>query len=455
MPRRERLSEVQRAALVGVPTDPESLARYYTLNACDPALIRTKRGDHNRLGYAVQLAYLHFPGQALTVEASPPAELIAFLAEQMDLPPTAWEQYAARDETRREHALEAQAALALRPFTVIEYRGLRAWLTDLTLRTQKAMALAEQLIERLRTDRIVVPSALVIDRTCSEALVRGTRALYRILTAALDQSQRDRLDGLLTPRPESRAIVLTWLRQPPGEAKPGPLLRHLDRLTQLRTLQLPADLDRRVHQGRLAELAKEGAQMSVDHLRNLEAERRYATLIVLALDTEATLTDQILEQYDLFIGRLFAEARRKHEQRFADAGKAINDKVRLYSQVGYALVAAREDGTDPYAAIEAVLPWEQCVASITEATELTRPAAFDSLPLLSEAYGQVRRYAPRLLETFDFRAAPAGCRRRHRDAAWSVSRAQAHGVRGGTLGISAQAMGALCPHGRRHRSVAV
>lgn len=62
MPRRERLSDVQRSALVGVPTDPESLARYYTLDARDLALIRTKRGEHNRLGYAVQLAYLHFPG---------------------------------------------------------------------------------------------------------------------------------------------------------------------------------------------------------------------------------------------------------------------------------------------------------------------------------------------------------------------------------------------------------
>jgi len=104
MPRRERLSEVQRSALVGVPTDPESLARYYTLDARDLALIRTKRGDHNRLGYAVQLAYLRVPGRALTAEALPPPELIAFLAEQLDLPPAAWEQYAVRDETRREHA---------------------------------------------------------------------------------------------------------------------------------------------------------------------------------------------------------------------------------------------------------------------------------------------------------------------------------------------------------------
>jgi hypothetical protein len=431
MPRRERLSDVQRSALVGVPTDPESLARYYALDARDLALVRTKRGDHNRLGYAVQLAYLHFPGQALTAEASPPAELIAFLAEQLELPPAAWEQYAARDETRREHAIEAQATLGLRAFTVTEYRSLRTWLTELALRTQKPTALAEQLIERLRTMRIVVPSVHVVDRTFREALVRGTRALDRILTAALDQSQRDRLDGLLTPRPESRTIVLTWLRQPPGEAKPGPLLRHLDRLTHLRTLQLPADLDRRVHQGRLAELAREGAQMSVEHLRNLESERRYATLIALVLDTEATLTDQILEQHDLFMGRLFAEARRKHEQRFADAGKAINDKVRLYSQVGRTLVAAREEGTDPYAAIEAVLPWEQYVASTRRRLRwlARRPSilcgrsVWPSAALCAAVFGDVSTFAPPrsrgMSSTVSIRcvlcieSTSAPCRRRH------------------------------------------
>ena len=157
-------------------------------------------------------------------------------------------------------------------------------------------------------------------------------------------------------------------------------MRHLSRLTRLRELQLPSDLGRRIHEGRLAELAREGGQMSVQHLRDLEAARRYATLVALALDTEATITDQILEQHDRFLGRLFAEARRKHEQRFAAAGKAINDKVRLFSRVGHALIAARDEGTDPYAAIESVVPWELFAQSIAEADGLARPAAFDPLP---------------------------------------------------------------------------
>lgn len=314
----------------------------------------------------------------------------------------AWDEYASRDETRREHALELQAALGLRTFTVPEYRTLRRWLTDLAMRTHKPLALAEQLIERLRSDRIVVPPIQVVDRLCAEALARGTRAVYRALTESLDDSARARLDALLTPLPDSRTIVLTWLRQPPGEARPGPMLRHLSRLTRLRELALPSDATQRVHQGRLAELAREGAQMSVQHLRDLESARRYATLVALAADTEATLTDQILEQHDRFLGRVFADARRKHERRFAAAGKDINHKVRLYSLIGHALIDARTEGADPYAAIEAVIPWDRYTQSVADADELARPAAFDSLPLIGESHRQVRRYAPRLLETFDF-----------------------------------------------------
>jgi hypothetical protein len=49
---------------------------------------------------------------------------------------------------------------------------------------------------------------------------------------------------------------------------------------------------------------------------------------------------------------------------FQEMGRAINQKVNLYAQIGRALIAAREAGTDAYQAIEAMLEWdafkEQC-----------------------------------------------------------------------------------------------
>lgn len=107
------------------------------------------------------------------------------------------------------------------------------------------------------------------------------------------------------------------------------------------------------------------------------------------------------------IGKLFSEAKRKHTETFHDQGKAINEKVKLYAHVGHALIDARQSGTDPFAAIEAVVPREAFMQSVTEADHLAQPTAFDCLPLIADGYRQVRRYAPRLLEQFAFRAAPA------------------------------------------------
>jgi Rhodopirellula transposase DDE domain len=85
--------------------------------------------------------------------------------------------------------------------------------------------------------------------------------------------------------------------------------------------------------------------------------------------------------------------------------KAINEKVRLYADVGNALIKAKEEAADPYTALEAVLPWETFVTSVQEARNLARPANFDYLDLLDDHYSHIRKYTPELLDTFTFHAA--------------------------------------------------
>ena len=79
MPRRESLSAVQREALLALPTGTEEIALRYTLGESDLALIRQRRGAHNRLGFAVQLCYLRYPGIQLTPETEPPGVPLIFV----------------------------------------------------------------------------------------------------------------------------------------------------------------------------------------------------------------------------------------------------------------------------------------------------------------------------------------------------------------------------------------
>ncbi len=55
MPRRLILSATERDTLLALPESQDDLIRYYTFNDSDLSLIRQRRGDANRLGFAVQL----------------------------------------------------------------------------------------------------------------------------------------------------------------------------------------------------------------------------------------------------------------------------------------------------------------------------------------------------------------------------------------------------------------
>jgi len=407
MPRRELFTPEERAALLAFPAEEAELIRLATLSRADVAFVRQHRGEHNRLGVAVQLCYLRYPGRVLTPDESPFPPLLGILAARLRIRPAVWDLYARRDETRREHLQELFVRLGVRPFDGADYRASVSELLPLAMQTTQALVLARSLIEQLRARQVALPPVRVIEKLCAAVLTRAARLTFRRLTDPLTGEHRAALDGLLTVQPELAISRLAWLRQPPGAPSANAVLAHLSRLQALRDLNLPAGLGRDVHQNRLLRLAREGGQSAVYQLQDLEPQRRYATLAAILLEASATLTDQILELHDRLIGTFFSKARHKHERAFMADGRALNEKVRLYAKVGAALIAAKDSREDPFSAIESVLPWPQFLASVAEAETLSRDEAFDPLALLGDYFSTLRKYAPRFLELFTFRGAPS------------------------------------------------
>ena len=181
MPRRAVLSAADRSILFTIPTDDGELIGHYTFDEQDLALIHQRRGGHNRLGFAIHLCYLRFPGYALPHDVTPPTGLLARVARQLDLEPDLWPQYARRAETRREHLRELQFWLGLTPFDRDHFRAEVEHLTELAAQADRGMALATTLVERLRQQRVILPPIDVIERVCAHALVRGTRRVYEAL----------------------------------------------------------------------------------------------------------------------------------------------------------------------------------------------------------------------------------------------------------------------------------
>jgi hypothetical protein len=88
---------------------PAQLARYFHLDDTDLALIAQRRGDQNRLGFALQLVAVRFLGTFLANPIDVPAGVVAHLGRQLRIADLNWlAKHLDRLATHREHAGEIQ-----------------------------------------------------------------------------------------------------------------------------------------------------------------------------------------------------------------------------------------------------------------------------------------------------------------------------------------------------------
>jgi TnpA family transposase len=405
--RRQQLTEGQLTALFDPPTDRRELVRHYTLSEADIAMIRRRRGDRNRLCYALMLCYLRHPGRTLQANEQPTAALVSFVADQIDVLPEAIDDHPGSEQNRRRHAVELQDQLELRPFGTHPAAELTSWLLPHAIENDQLAHLVERALEECRRRRIIIPQPQRLERLCVEARHRARREVQRRLTDGLSADQRQRLDALLDRREETNQSWLTWLRQMPEAAKPVAMLGLIERLDHVRAIGLDPARGHRVHQARLAQLAREAGRTTAQHVADYERQRRHATLVAVTLDLTASLTDQALDLFDRLIGAMFRKAEGRRARAFQADGRAINEKVRLYARVGAALITAHDDEQDAFGAIAAVISWERFRATVAEAQALARPETFDAYQKMGEHYAGIRRWSPAFLAAFQFESVPA------------------------------------------------
>lgn len=374
------------------------------------SLIRQRRGDTNRLGFTVQLALLRHPGIALGADTEVPPELVSWLASRLAVSSEARADYGEREETRQEHGREIRAYLGMTAFGIADFRELVEHVGAVAAQTDKGLLLVESARDFLQARKVALPGVSVIERACAQALTKANRNIYATLCEQLSVEHCKRLDGLLLRRPESSSTEIGWLRQAPLRANARAMNVHIDRLTTWRALDLPWAAGRLVHRNRLLKLAREGAAMTAADLAKFEPTRRYATLFAMATESMATVTDEIIELHDRIIGRLIRTAQNKQNQATLASRSTVTAMMRLHSRLGDALFEAKENGEDPFAAIETAIGWKSLAESIAQAKEMTRPAFEDHLALVSTHFTTLRRYTPAflaVLAVLDLHAAPA------------------------------------------------
>src|SRR5512135_328767 len=405
--RKSLLSDAQRTRFFALPTGGGEILRHYSLHEADLKLINRRRRPHNRLGFAVQLCLMRYPGRALGTGEVPPAVIVAFIAEQLGLTIDLMRDYAQRDETRREHLAELQAARGYRTVTKADYRSLALAILPLAMQTDKVDALVPELLETFRQQRILIPAPAVIERIVMISQRRALVMVQRELTRDLTAKQREQLEQLLLALPGTRISYLAWLRLPPNAPVTGNLIKLIERLEFLRGIGINPQWAQRLHRNRLLLLSREGERLSQQHFMRLEPERRHAMLVSVVLELMVTLTDDSLDMFGKVIGSMFAKAKLRKAEQFHADGKALIERLSLLTRAVRAALDARQNATDPFAAMDKVIPLDELLSKVEEAEKVAKTEDLECISLLVAYHHSVRGFAPRLLNAFEFRAAPS------------------------------------------------
>ena len=193
MPRRRALTTAQLDELFALPTEQNTLVRYWTLAGPDLEAIHRRRRDRNRLGFALHLCALRYPGRLLRSGELIPAEALRFVADQVDITPGALAAYAARFQTRYEQLDALRTDFGFADFTPQHRREILVWLMPIALATTSAATIAATLMDEVRRRRLIVRGPSIVDQLVSAAMALAERQVAHQLARALLPAQANEL----------------------------------------------------------------------------------------------------------------------------------------------------------------------------------------------------------------------------------------------------------------------
>ncbi|MGY3064199.1 TnpA family transposase [Streptomyces sp. TE3672] len=299
-----------------VPPRPE-LERFFFLDDEDRLLIAKRRGDHNRLGFALQICTVRYVGLFLADPLDVPWAVVDYLAEQLGVEDASCvKRYTERQMTPYEHAWEIRDAYGYRDFEDAGWgRRFRTFLHGRAwTHAEGPVALFDHAVAWLRRHRVLLPGVSVLARQVSEVRAVAEKRLHATVARAAhraDAALPGELVRLLEVPDGARVSELERLRRPPTRTTGTAMARALDRVNEISAFQLGRVNLTRVPVNRLTTLARYGLASKAQTLERSAEPKRTALLTAVVRSLEAAAIDDALDLFALLMAtRLINPARR-------------------------------------------------------------------------------------------------------------------------------------------------
>ena len=250
----------------------------------------------------LQVGALRLIGFVPSDLATAAAEVVRFVADQVDAEPTDLASYSSRAHTQSDHVTAVEAHLGFRRTDRGDLKALSDWLVERAMEHDRPLVLFRLACEHLRSERLVRPGVTVLERLVVSARQRAIEETWLGLAPFVGLSERAQLDELLDVDAGLGLTRLVWLRQEASAAVPAMIRTQLDKLVYLRGLGVDPAVVAGLNPNRVRYLARVGRRMTPQALSRSDPARRYQIMAATLVETLYSLTDEILDLFDAGLG---------------------------------------------------------------------------------------------------------------------------------------------------------
>jgi TnpA family transposase len=388
----------------------DDLARYFHLDDSDLALITLKRGDHNRLGFAVQFGTVRYLGSFLEDPLAVPASVLQALTKQLNIREIASAPIYSASRQRLQHAAEIKIHFGYVEITERQVGfHLTRWLYALCWTgTDRPSVLFERAVTWLVTHKVLLPGCSTLERYISRLRSRVEERLWLSLGKGISNEQQRKLESLLLVPFGSRSSPLDQLRKGPVMVSSRSLVVALMRLHSVRELGIRLPAAARIPATRVAALARFAGAAKVSAILRLPNPRRLATLVAFVHCLEASVQDDVLDVLEVLLRELFGDAIKADKQARLRTLKDLDQAAATLASACQMLLDSNVPDADLRTLLFEKIPRDTLTRALEGVNALIRPADDVYFQELDAKYRTVRCFLPYLVEQIHFGANVAG-----------------------------------------------
>ena len=394
----------------GAPTAIQ-LDRYFHLDDADRQLVNARRGDHNRLGFVVQLGTVRFLGTFLANPIEVPPNVVDYLAGQLDVTSTVnLSTYIERVTTRWDHAGIIQRHYGYRDFSTqpdhwrfVRWLYARAWVS-----TEGPSVLFDIATAQLLEQKILLPGVSVLERLVATVRERVSQRVWKLLSRLPNAEQCRQLDAILKVDEDARQTILDQLRRSPTRHSAPALVAALQRLKRIRAIGVSHLVLSNIPPSRLKVLSRAAFTSRSQTIERMPKTRRIATLLAFVHDVEAIAQDDALTVLELLIKELLSKSATQGKKERLRTLKDLDTAALTLSAACSVFLDPECKTSQLREAVFAQVSQAKLEAAIEQVESIARPPDDQYYPEILSRWRTVRLFLPTLLDTIDFQATRAG-----------------------------------------------